>query len=68
MTDAVFAEPVRKSFLLDDETDYIVAQVRVSILGNEYFLDPDQANALARDLTHALEDLDNGELIEEEEN
>ena len=44
--------------LFEYEDDYFtVKQVRVNIFGQEFYLDPDQANDLKVDIANALEEI-----------
>lgn len=51
-----FAEAVETEFEFDDDY-FTVKQVRLSIFGQEFLLDPDQAYDLKVDIANALEEI-----------
>lgn len=50
----IFAEPVHTEFIIDEDHPLSVDQVRISIFGSEFLLDPDQAEDLVTDINQSL--------------
>lgn len=53
-----FAEPIVSTFDVGDDEMLEVKQVRISLFGYEYMLDPDQAETLVEQIKDSLKEME----------